>query len=47
MVMVNKVPNHGIPCLNLEPKHIPRATTLNAACIGPNGEKSYVVWILS
>ncbi len=45
MVMVNKVLKHGIPCLSLEPKRIPWATTLDATCIGSNGEKSYILWI--
>jgi hypothetical protein len=45
MVMVTRVLEHGIPFLSLEPKHIPWATTLDAACIRPNGEKSYNLWI--
>jgi hypothetical protein len=45
MVMVTKVFEHGIFCLSLELECIPWATTLDATCIGPNGEKSYILWI--
>ncbi len=45
MVMVTKVLEHGIPCLSPEPKRIPWATIINAACIKPIGEKSYIIWI--
>ncbi len=44
MVMVTKVHRHGTPCVTLEPEHLPWATTLDATCVGPMGEKAYILW---
>jgi hypothetical protein len=35
---------HGTPCVTPEPRRVPWATTLDAACVGPMGEKASILW---
>jgi len=44
MVIVTKVHQHGTPCLSPKPKHLPRATTLDVACVGLTCKKTYIQW---